>query len=109
VINKCANYSLQKFKLKIANTVVSKENQSFASMNTSQLLDLFNYTGANSSKKRATAATSSTQEGVDALGQVKTESGSGGGLKAMLASLDELWEESAYAEEYNLDSFLKSL
>lgn len=32
---------LQQFKTKIANTVVSKENSSFASMDTKDLLDLF--------------------------------------------------------------------
>jgi len=33
--------SLQKFKLNIANTVISQENSSLLSMNTSELLDLF--------------------------------------------------------------------
>ena len=34
-------YSLQKFKLNLANTVISQENSSLLSMNTSDLLDLF--------------------------------------------------------------------
>lgn len=33
--------SLQKFKLNIANTVISQENSSLQSMNTSDMLDLF--------------------------------------------------------------------
>ena len=33
--------SLQKFKLNLANTVISQENSSLLSMNTSDLLDLF--------------------------------------------------------------------
>lgn len=35
------DYSLQKFKLNLANTVISQENSSLLSMNTSDLLDLF--------------------------------------------------------------------
>ena len=35
------DYSLQKFKLNLANTVISQENSSLLSMNTSELLDLF--------------------------------------------------------------------
>lgn len=34
-------HSLQKFKLNIANTVISQENSSLSSMNTSDLLGLF--------------------------------------------------------------------
>ena len=33
--------SLQKFKLNLANTVISQENSSLLSMDTSELLDLF--------------------------------------------------------------------
>ena len=36
--------SLQKFKLNLANTVISQENSSLLSMNTSELLDLFQLT-----------------------------------------------------------------
>jgi len=100
---------LQKFKLKIANTVVSKENQSFASMNTSQLLDLFNYSGGSVSKSKSSAA-KATDGGVDQFGNVSTGGeGKQTGLKSMLANLDELWDESAYDEEYNLDNFLETL
>ena len=38
--------SLQKFKLNLANTVISQENSSLLSMNTSELLDLFQLTDA---------------------------------------------------------------
>ena len=34
-------YSLQKFKLSIANTVIGQDNSNLQSMNTSELLDLF--------------------------------------------------------------------
>lgn len=35
-------FSLQKFKLNIANTVVNEQNSGLESMNTDQVLDLFN-------------------------------------------------------------------
>jgi len=41
----CVDVSLQKFKLNIANTVISQDNSSLQSMNTSDLLDLFQISG----------------------------------------------------------------
>ncbi|CAI7860003.1 unnamed protein product [Closterium sp. NIES-54] len=35
--------------------------------------------------------------------------GGGKGLKAVLTGLEDLWDESQYAEEYNLDNFLKRI
>lgn len=35
--------------------------------------------------------------------------GTGKGLKAILGGLDELWDQSQYAEEYNLSQFLAKL
>eukprot|EP01125_Pyxidicula_operculata_P015647 TRINITY_DN5335_c0_g1_i4.p1 TRINITY_DN5335_c0_g1~~TRINITY_DN5335_c0_g1_i4.p1 ORF type:complete len:1864 (-),score=455.04 TRINITY_DN5335_c0_g1_i4:12-5603(-) len=96
---------LQKFKLNIANSVVNKDNQSFANMDTTQLLDLFSYnstTTMNQSKEKS-------DQGVDALGNVTAGSGAPKGMKAILDSLDELWDESQYTEEYNLDNFIASL
>jgi TATA-binding protein-associated factor len=95
---------LQQFKLKIANTVVSKENQSFSSMGSEQLLDLFNYSGDTAKGKGPTQASGSNGEPADgAAGAGST------GLKAALASLDEMWDSTQYAEEFNLDSFVDKL
>jgi TATA-binding protein-associated factor len=97
--------SLQQFKLRIANAVVNKDNQSFANMDTSQLLDLFNYSGDASAKgtaKKGEKKASSAEDKVDAA--------MGAGIpKSLLTNLDELWDESQYAEEYNIDSFLSTL
>jgi len=83
--------SLQKFKTHTANTVITKENSSLASMQTDQVLDLFSLESG-----------SGTKEGGD--------SGSGGaGLKSVLESLPELWEESEYTQEYDLDNFMNSM
>lgn len=99
---------LQKFKLNIANTVVNKENQSFANMDTSQLLDLFNYPNPETTHK---PKKNDTQQGLDSFGNVTvgTTAASAKGMKALVDSLDELWDESQYTEEYNLDNFLASL
>lgn len=35
--------------------------------------------------------------------------GTGKGLKAILGGLEELWDQSQYAEEYNLSQFLAKL
>lgn len=93
--------SLQKFKLNIANTVVNKENQSFESMDTSQLFDLFKYSDED-------RRSSENNDEVDELGNV-IKKGHESGLKEMMKKLDNLWDENQYAEEYNLDSFLENL
>ena len=45
IVNVCVDVSLQKFKLNIANTVISQDNSSLQAMNTSDLLDLFQISG----------------------------------------------------------------
>lgn len=91
--------SLQKFKLSVANAVINAENSSLKTMNTDQLLDLFkpaeNEKGASGGAKN--------QEGDMKL------AGTGKGLKAILGGLEELWDQSQYTEEYNLNQFLAKL
>lgn len=41
-----SSFSLQKFKLSIANTVIGQDNSNLQSMNTSDLLDLFQVSGS---------------------------------------------------------------
>ena len=107
--------SLQKFKLHTAQTVISSENSSMASMATGQVafhtiiaeihfyfqyplqtlfymqvLDLFSLSGG------------PEEGGRGAVGEK-------GGVKAVLESLPELWEEDQYTEEYNMDTFIKNL
>lgn len=86
--------SLQKFKLTIANTVISQENASLQTMATDQLLDLF------------------TLESGHASNIVNSDNKSGSssrGVKSILESLPDLWEESAYESEYDLSTFIQSL
>lgn len=83
--------SLQKFKLTIANTVISQENSSLQTMATDQLLDLFTLDSRHDQIASEGKSTPSR------------------GVKSVLENLPELWEESAYESEYDLTSFINSL
>ncbi|XP_074648298.1 TATA-binding protein-associated factor 172-like [Tubulanus polymorphus] len=83
---------LQKFKLTIANTVISQENSSLQSMGTDQLLDLF----AVSDKPGSTPAAKSDDRKYSAN-------------RTVISGLQELWDEQEYKEEYDLDNFLTGL
>ncbi|KAG0420613.1 hypothetical protein HPB47_003393 [Ixodes persulcatus] len=78
---------LQKFKLTVANTVITPENSSLQTMGTDQLLDLFTLNPA---------AQSPTPSG-------DTEGGPRG------LSLPELWDSAKYDSEYDLTNFLNTL
>lgn len=97
--------NLQKFKVSIANAVINSENASMKTMNTDQLLDLF--TSAETSKKGGASASSKQSDG-NFDGEVKAMGGKKG-LKAILGGLEELWDQSQYTEEYNLNQFLAKL
>ncbi|GER39629.1 TATA-binding protein-associated factor, partial [Striga asiatica] len=88
--------SLQKFKVSVANAVINSDNASMNTMNTDQLLDLFTSADGKRGVKYLTAS------GEDAKGRGK-------GLKAILGGLEELWDQSQYTEEYNLNQFLAKL
>lgn len=97
---------LQKFKLTIANTVISNENSSLDSMATDQLLDLFEYS---SIKEPLTdSKISSTISSIDH--QASTQSNTSQvSMKTMLESLPELWDTQQYENEYDLNNFLQTL
>ncbi|KAM7273877.1 hypothetical protein ACFE04_028541 [Oxalis oulophora] len=94
--------SLQRFKLSVANTVINAENASMKTMNTDQLLDLF--ASAETSKQVSTSSKGADGNMVD-----PKLMGTGKGLKAILGGLEELWDQSQYSEEYNLNQFLAKL
>lgn len=87
--------SLQKFKLSIANTVISAENSSLTTMGTDQLLNLF------SLEKVSNKDDSSSSN--------KLTTTTGKGIKSVLESLPELCDESSYETEYDLSNFIQSL
>ncbi|KAB1223505.1 TATA-binding protein-associated factor BTAF1 [Morella rubra] len=94
--------SLQRFKVSVANAVINAENTSMKTMNTDQLLDLF--ATAETSRKGA----SLTKHSDINVGETKVVGGAKG-LKAILGGLEELWDQSQYSEEYNLNQFLAKL
>ncbi|KAH6943668.1 hypothetical protein HPB50_025060 [Hyalomma asiaticum] len=85
---------LQKFKLTIANTVITQENSNLNTMGTDQLLDLFTLDSDSNSK-----------------GDSKdiAQGPSRAGIKGVLESLPELWDSSKYDSEYDLGNFLSTL
>jgi len=84
--------SLQRFKLDVSNAVVTADNVSMASMDTGALLELFTADKAAPLREGAASA----------------EAGATGAA-AVLAGLQELWEESQYAEEFSVDGFVSRL
>lgn len=87
---------IQRFKTHIANTVVNRDNSSLQSMNTEQLVNLFQI-DANDNEEDSKKRSGSSAAGV------------GKGMKAALAGLDELWEEKQYEDEFNVNSFLSEM
>ncbi|XP_052007528.1 TATA-binding protein-associated factor 172-like isoform X3 [Xyrauchen texanus] len=83
---------LQKFKMTIANTVISQENASLQSMGTDQLLNLFTLDKGEKADKSEASSTS----GKD-------------GMKSVLDGLGDLWDQQQYENEYDLDGFMHSL
>jgi TATA-binding protein-associated factor len=99
--------SLQRFKIDVASTVVNQQNTGLSTMDTDQLLDLFNLGETSESAEKP------SQDGglggnevdmVDIDGEVKEK-----GKKGWLDDLGELWDDRQYQEEYNLDSFLATM
>jgi TATA-binding protein-associated factor len=95
--------SLQRFKIDVASTVVNQQNAGLGSMETDQILDLFNL--AETSETTAENGTTREEDMVDVeTGEVKKK-----GEKGWLEDVGELWDERQYAEEFNLDSFVQNL
>ncbi|XP_025098082.1 TATA-binding protein-associated factor 172-like isoform X2 [Pomacea canaliculata] len=90
---------LQKFKMTVATTVIGQDNASLQTMSTEQLLDLFTLdcqSKGTTMGMQLPTSQSSPQTGRESM-------------RAILDSLEELWDEKQYESEYNLDSFMKSL
>jgi len=94
-------FSIQTFKLNIASSIVNQQNAALATMNTDQILDLFNVKDAGTLTSKATAGQGNT---VDAEGNPIKK-----GEKHILEDLSELWDEKEYEEEYDMGDYLSSL
>ncbi|TAQ87568.1 hypothetical protein B7494_g4096 [Chlorociboria aeruginascens] len=99
--------SLQRFKIDVASTVVNQQNAGLGTMETDQILDLFNLGDTAEGIDRPTL--NGNEEGreedmVDATGEVREK-----GKKGWLDDLGELWDDKQYEEEFDLGGFLKSM
>ena len=92
--------SLQRFKLDVASTVVNQQNAGLATMETDQILDLFNVGDTEIASKPA------AEEDMvdDTTGKVITK-----GSKKLLDGIGELWDDSQYNDEYDLNNFIATL
>jgi TATA-binding protein-associated factor len=92
--------SLQRFKLDVASTVVNQQNAGLATMETDQILDLFNVGDMETASKPA------AEEDMvdDTTGKVITK-----GSKKLLDGIGELWDDSQYNDEYDLNNFIATL
>ncbi|RCI04336.1 TATA-binding protein-associated factor mot1 [Rhizopus stolonifer] len=91
-----SNKRHEMFKLNIANSIVNQQNSGLQSMDTDQILDLFNVGEGEDTKKKKAKNQDASAEGL-------------GVAKAVLDNLETLWDEKDYEEEYNIDSFISSL
>lgn len=92
---------LQRFKLQIANTVISSENSNLQTMGTEQLLDLFQF--ESKQQQKANDENTSTKEP-----SANTASSNSSTYKSILEELPE-WDNNQYENEYDLTEFIKSL
>ncbi|KAF2150948.1 hypothetical protein K461DRAFT_295051 [Myriangium duriaei CBS 260.36] len=102
--------NLQRFKIDVASTVVNQQNAGLGTMETDQILDLFNLgetdpnLALDEGKKKDGDGGIEENDAVDAEGNVRQK-----GKKGVLDELTELWDEKQYEEEFNLDGFLASM
>ncbi|KAL9101790.1 MAG: hypothetical protein Q9163_002986 [Psora crenata] len=108
--------SLQRFKIDVASTVVNQQNAGLATMETDQILDLFDISTSDPSSAAALPPPPSNTMDIDTArgkeedlldattGQVKEK-----GKRGYLDDLGELWDEKAYEEEFDLGGFLKTM
>ncbi|CBF74527.1 hypothetical protein AN4187.2 [Aspergillus nidulans FGSC A4] len=96
--------NLQRFKIDVASTVVNQQNAGLNTMDTDQLLDLFNLGETAENAEKPTEIGGKEVDMVDIDGELKEK-----GKKGWLDDLGELWDDRQYQEEYNLDSFLSTM
>ena len=96
--------SLQRFKIDVASTVVNQQNAGLGTMETDQILDLFNLNDT-AEVPAETNEAGKDEDLVDVeTGEIKKK-----GEKGWLGDVGELWDEKQYEEEFNLDTFVQNL
>lgn len=101
--------SLQRFKIDVASTVVNQQNAGLSTMDTDQILDLFNLGDSGPpliSDKAQNSMEGREEDMVDLeTGDVIRQPGK----KAWLDDLGELWDNKQYEESFDLDDFMKTM
>jgi TATA-binding protein-associated factor len=95
--------NLQRFKIDVASTVVNQQKAGLGTLDTSEILDLFSL-----GETADAPSGNGVEEGAGAVDEVTGEVREKG-KKGFLDDLGELWDESQYDNEYNLDDFLSKM
>ncbi|KAH9900563.1 SNF2 family domain-containing protein [Xylariomycetidae sp. FL2044] len=100
--------SLQAFKMDVASTVVNQQNAGLGTMDTDQILDLFNLgdAGPNLISDNPQGGMEGREED---MVDVETGDVRAPGKKAWAEELGELWDSRQYEESFDLDGFLKTM
>ncbi|KAF7530785.1 hypothetical protein G7054_g9506 [Neopestalotiopsis clavispora] len=100
--------SLQAFKIDVASTVVNQQNAGLGTMDTDQILDLFNMGDAGPN-----LISDKPKDGIDGreedMVDVETGDVRAPGKKAWIDDLGELWDNRQYEESFDLDGFMKTM
>ena len=87
--------------------MVNQQNAGLNTMETDQILDLFNISSESSDAPPPPppqAGDINEEDAVDVTGELREK-----GKKGFLDELGELWDERQYEEEFDLDGFLKTM
>lgn len=108
--------NLQRFKIDVASTVVNQQNAGLATMDTDQILDLFNLgdTGPGLIQEKPDKGGPSGGGGFEGREEDMVDIETGdvrqpGKKAAWLEDLGELWDNRQYEESFDLDGFLKTM
>jgi TATA-binding protein-associated factor len=84
--------------------VVNQQNAGLGTMETDQILDLFNLGETTDLPSQTTGTETVEEDMVDQTGEVREK-----GKKGWLDDLGELWDDKQYEEEFALEGFLASM
>ena len=86
--------------------MVNQQNAGLGTMETDQILDLFNFGSSDSAPLPSNGDADGVNEddAVDATGEVREK-----GKRGFLDELGELWDEKQYEEEYDIEAFLATM
>ncbi|GAP89624.2 putative tata-binding protein-associated factor mot1 protein [Rosellinia necatrix] len=101
--------SLQAFKIDVASTVVNQQNAGLGTMDTDQILDLFNFGGDSGPNLISDKAKDGVEGREEDMVDVETGDVRAPGKKAWADDLGELWDNRQYEESFDLDGFLKTM